>query len=245
MLSANTKPSTGVDSIFMFPLSVCPSERWLILNHSVSLVSAGDGLRDMATVTLPTLAGNGNRPNSLNAQPTDQAVWSLRSLPLATAMVDQVMALNIWREQSGWLLAEIARVLKPGGWLFVSVWNDYAIDSISRRVSLHRHELQMPGDVTLRLCTRLLQQADFREIHLYGIHGDPAHPSHLVPLGHSGAMRYFFRRLFVPHSKLASAIRQWSALLIAVGLPTLLFSRIAVVARRPLLEENDDTAGSA
>jgi len=155
------------------------------------------------------------------------------ALPLSSGSVHHVVAPSITRAQAGWLLAEAARVLAPGGWLLVYARNDHWMQWLAHRsVRLRRNRAPRP-ELPLGMCTQLLRQNHLTVFNLYGIDGELEHMNHLIPLDQPGAVRFYFHRLIVPNSHASRFARRCAALFTAIRLHSALFRSIAVVAQRP------------
>jgi hypothetical protein len=147
--------------------------------------------------------------------------------------VHHVVAPKITRAQAGWLLAEIARVLAPGGWLLVYTRNDHWIQWLAQRSGRRRHGRAPRPELPLGVCTQLLKQNHLTVLTLFGIDGELEQLSHLIPLDQPGAVRFYLHRLIVPSSRASRIARRCAALLTAIRLHSALFRSIAVVAQRP------------
>lgn len=154
-------------------------------------------------------------------------------LPLSSGSVHHVVAPNIPRAQAGWLLAEAARILAPGGWLLVYARSDHWMQRLAYRSVRRRHDGAPRPELPLGVCTQLLEQNHLTVFNLYGIDGELEHMNHLIPLDQPGAVRFYLHRLFVPHSHTSRFAQRCAALFTATRLHSALFGSIAVVAQRP------------
>ncbi len=209
-------------------LPIRSGQRVLILADLMPSADVATVQNITSIVVVP--AGRTEKLGSSQRSPAGQTVSPQRSLPLATASIDHVIAPRITREQSDWLLAEVARVLKPGGWLFVYVRNNGWVGRFNEWAGMRDHASAAKPELSLRICTRLLEQSNLAVLNRYGVHGDLERPTYLVPLEHPGAVRYFFQRLFVPRSWSASMVKRGATILAAAGLQQALFNHVAVVA---------------
>jgi len=215
-------------------LPIRSGDRVLILGEAMQLADVATTQNVTSIVVVP--AGRGEKVGNGKRWLPGQAVSSQRSLPLATASIDHVIAPQITHEQSDWVLTEVARVLKSGGWLFAYVRNTGWTGRFGRWAGMPEHTSTVTPELSLRACVRLLEQSRLTVLNRYGVHGDLERASYLVPLEHPGAVRYFFQRLFVPRSWQASMLQRGATVLTAAGLPQALFSHIAIVAQHtPIL----------
>ena len=143
-----------------------------------------------------------------------------------------VVAPNVTRAHADWLLGETARVLAPGGWLLVYARNDHWMQRLAHRSVRRRPGLAPEPELPLRTCTQLLKQNHLTVFNLYGIDGELEQMKHLIPLDQPDAVRFYFRRLSVPHSRVSRFARRCAALFTAIRLHAALFRSIAVVAQR-------------
>jgi SAM-dependent methyltransferase len=159
------------------------------------------------------------------AEPVDRdgeatAVITGGRLPVPDGAMDHVLLPQLTPPLLPLAAAELARVLRPGGWLFLgapAVWR-----SGSRR-----------GALSVRRGRALLERCGFVDVREYGIAPSLAVPRHLVPLASPVALRWYARSGFAPTSRYAAAVR-WS--LVRLGqrdLLLLLFPALGWTARRP------------
>jgi len=209
-------------------LPIRSGQRVLILGDAIPLADMAMAQNVTSIVVMP--AGCGEKVGNSKRSLPGQTVSLQRSLPLATASIDHVIAPRITQEQLEWVLTEVARVLKPDGWLFVYVRSNGWAGRFDEWAGMPDHASAARPELSLRMCTRLLEQSNLAVLNRYGVHGDLERPTYLVPLDHPGAVRYFFQRLFVPRSWSASMVQRGATILTAAGLQQALFNHVAVVA---------------
>ena len=134
-----------------------------------------------------------------------------RRLPFSTGYFDVVVLQSAleWGDPAG-LLREVARVLAPGGWLFVNVPNQLNAARLLQTAQGWlkrgtRNEGQVPASAlspaapqlrTLGGYRRALAQAGFGSGPVFAVLPSVAEPFYVVPLGSGGALRFFLDNLF-------------------------------------------------
>lgn len=147
------------------------------------------------------------------------------AIPLPDAYADHVIVPVLRRGDSLRLVIdEPARILKPGGTLFVGIGSSWR---------------SAPG-AAARACTptvaawigrRLLERRGFEDVHAYGIHPSVQQPRHIVPLGSQRAVRWYARCGYLPQTSVQAAA---GALLLVLPRPPRLplFRGLGLTARR-------------
>jgi SAM-dependent methyltransferase len=157
-------------------------------------------------------------PAETNGEAT--AVITGDRLPVPDAAMDHVLLPGLTPLLLPLARTELARVLRPGGWLFLgapAVWR-----SGPRR-----------GALSVRGGRALLERCGFGDVRAYGIAPSLAAPRHLVPLASRGALRWYARSGFAPTSRYAAVVR-WSVARLGRHRPLLLlFPALGWTARRP------------
>ena len=147
------------------------------------------------------------------------------SLPLKSASMDHFFVPLLASAVISWLLPEVTRVLRPGGWLFLGVRN---------RFSLHQIRLRQQGGLafTLSRLKGLFPTNQWQNIECYGVHEDLQSPQYLVPLATSGMSQYFYDQVFIPHSQAAAWGQRLALYLSQLGGQRFLFRDLGLVAQR-------------
>jgi hypothetical protein len=216
------------DLRFLLPLR--PGQQVAILGHAPSLAAAVVEERIAPTLIVP-------RPEDGNAgYHCQQANAPTQPLPLAAASIDHILIPRLSPDQAAWVPDEVARVLKPGGWLFLGVSNAEALQRL-RPGKLKAAD--RPGSaLSGRSARRLLERSGLMLVTCYGVCDSLEQPDYLVPLEPAGVARHFFDRMYVPHSRPAALSQRLSAGLTALGLQRLLFKDLGLVAQAPARREN-------
>ncbi len=169
----------------------------------------------------------------------DDAIW-YRDLTadsrkcLASASLDHVFILEPGNTCPRALLAEVARLLKPGGWFFLGVQNTERLHRFRMADSRRGRSIERDKrlSLSLRRCRSLLKQNNLVFVETYGIHADLDEPRYLVPLESAAVARHFFAQMFAPVTPSASLIWRFAPLLATIGLQRILFRDLGIIARR-------------
>ena len=210
-----------VQADLRFLLPVKAEQQGAILGYVPELVEA-----IMAASAHCTLLPTDEPARSLQASPVyDQRQITGESLPLKTASMDHFFVPQLASAAASWLLPEVTRVLRPGGWLFLGVCN---------RFSLHQVRLRQQGDyaLTLSKLKGLFSADQWQNMECYGVHEDLQSPQYLVSLATPGMAHYFYDQLFIPYSQTAAWGQRLALHLSQMGGQRFLFKDLGLVAQR-------------
>ncbi len=227
----------AVQGDLRFLLPVRPGQQVLILGHASQLAAALISACIMPVLVLPH--DDHDAASDYHGCLCHRASADEKPLPFATGSLDHVFVPMLLQAQAAWVPHEVARVLKPGGWLLLGVHNAGGL----QRLRFWRHRrTPSPGQAVetrhgIYAWRRELHQQQLVTTHYYGVHDDLQHPQHVIPLDEANTVRYFFERIYTPHSGAAAVARRFVTLLAVCGLQHLLFKHIAIVARRALPPE--------
>lgn len=192
-----------------------------------------DGDRVLILAQEPTLARSverrGARPVSLvlSADARDEMVGEVvttehgAEIPLETMSVDHAIVPSVTPYgRPAPVLAELYRVLSPGGGLMLGV--------------RHRRRHVTDRDAwTTSAGRRALALAGFEDVEAYGVRPDISDPRFLVPVEQSEPLRWFLDSMFLSTSpRSAHAARILSRAAVPRSAALLLFPDLAFVARR-------------
>lgn len=144
-------------------------------------------------------------------------------LPLENSSVDHIIAMDA---PPSALVAEFARVIKRNGYIFIGSSNNASFSRLFRMkkpLAKRRSADQMQA---------LLNDEGFTVLHRYGVRDSLQNPQFWIPLDTSAAAHYFWKRFYLPNSVAAECMRRMACMLSALGLHNLLFSDIALIARK-------------
>ena len=225
-------PALSAAAEWWLLLPLCSGQRVLILGHAIQTAAALSERNVAPIVILPADdAADAPRRDAALIE-TDRLNAPQQALPLAASSVDHVLIPELAPARAAWMLAEAARVLRPGGWLLVSA--RHARGLRRPRAWLARLGRNGGGRMGLSLgkVLRALGEAGMKTSMRYGVHDDRGRLPYLVPLDYQNALRYYFQQVFVPRSRLESALQRSARLLAALELQSSLFPRVVVVAHR-------------
>ncbi|SRR6266508_2727093 len=154
---------------------------------------------------------------------------SYGTIDLQTASTDHVICVDNRIPADSTMFNEYARVLKPGGFLFIGVSNTASIKFLFRRMRKITKRLH---GLTVTKGFRTLTYAGFKVENCYGIQSDLHNPSFIVSLEKAHPSEYYFTHIFEPYSLLSILGLQAAFLLIKLGLYRMLFADLGMVARR-------------
>lgn len=152
-------------------------------------------------------------------------VLSLGSTLPENKSLDHLVVPELNCANPGAWLAERAGLLKPGGCILIGVIN-------VRSVHYLAHKLQGKFAYAPVLIARLLREAGFEQLALYGVHSSLACPRYFVSLDRPGAALYFFTTLYTAYRRSGAVLKRIAPLLIHAGLQTWLFHGLIFTACR-------------
>jgi hypothetical protein len=210
-----------VQADLRFLLPVQAEQQVAIVGYVPELVEA---VREVPAYGTLLLTGEAvETPPALPAY--DQRQIEEESLPLRDASIDHLFVPQLATSMASWLLEEVSRVLRPGGWLFLGVHN---------RFSLHRIWLRQQSQYALTWSgLKEMFPADrWQHVQCYGIHENLQSPQYLVSLTIPEISRYFYEQLFVPHSQVAAWGQRLALGLSRMGSRGFLFRDLGLVAQQ-------------
>jgi hypothetical protein len=214
-------PGNFVQADLRFLLPIQAKQQVAIWGHIPALIEAITDTGAACTVLLSA----GHRAAAENELAGKQIILHGRSLPMASATVDHFFMLQLGMREATWLLDEIKRVLKPGGWLFLGVRN---------RFSLHQLGIkpQAQHTFTLSQLQALFSDREWTIEACYGVHEDLQTPQYLISLAGSETAAYFYDQVFIPHSQSGAWAQRLALHLSKMGGQRFLFKDLALVAQR-------------
>lgn len=196
-----------------FMLPIRPDDRVLVLGASPALAAS----LDAQGVSVLSVTGTSGAREALQLR-GDVAIAGRDVLPCGDATVSHVLVPEVPQDQAGLLPTEIARVLRPGGGLFLGM--PYRLRSRNTSATY------------IRAGRRRLEAGGFTDIEVYGVLYNLARPRHLVPLDSSAALRWYFDSAYLPLSRKGALAVHAARAAARFKAPPALFPALGFVARR-------------
>jgi len=146
------------------------------------------------------------------------------------ASVNHAIVVNtsVCMENKSW--NELARVIRPGGYIFAGIHNAESFQSLIGRFFLRQRK--RGGTTTLRQVCKDLTSSGFEMENYYGLRSNLRQPAYIVPLMDVGPSKYFFENIFAPYSLSAIWMRRVALVMITMGLQRMFFNDLGLIARR-------------
>ena len=209
-----------VQADLRFLLPIEPKQQVAVLGHAPGLVMALSEAEAHCTIVLPE-AQELDTPTV----PNNQMRVISGKLPFSDGSLHHIFIPQLTANQVLWLPDEVARILKPGGWLFLGVRNRYSFHQL-------RSKKQTGIGLTLPYLKRLLSSPNWKINQCYGVHDDLQHPQYLIPLGTATAVNYFYQKIFMPNSTAGAWIQHLALYLNQIGGGHLLFKDLGITTQR-------------
>ena len=203
-------PSTYVQADLRFLIPVSAGETVAILGDVPELATALEEERIQTYVIyLPTEAAE---------------------IPLQTASVDHILLPLLGKHRHTWLISEMARILKPGGWAFIGLRNAHSL----QRLAFWKRDEQgrVAPPFSVRHFYKDMERAGFSDLTSFGVSKDLTHPQFLIPLERSVASHFFFDRIYSPSSLGAAVAQKMAALITSAGMQSILFKDVLVLGQK-------------
>lgn len=153
-------------------------------------------------------------------------------IPLQNSSVDHIILPLLGKHRHTWLISEMARILKPGGWTFVGLRNAHSLQRLAfwkRKKEQHSRSLR---SFSVRLFYKDMERAGFSELTSFGVSRDLSRPQFLIPLERSVASHFFFDRIYSPSSLSAAIAQKLAALITSAGMQRILFKDLLVLGQK-------------
>lgn len=209
-----------VQADLRFLLPVQAEQQVAILGYVPELVEAITDASAHCTLLLADEPVKASQALSVYAQ---KQITS-KSLPLDTASMDHFFVPQLASALASWLLPEVTRVLRPGGWLFWGVRNSFSLHQINLKQQRY-HAL------TFSRLKGLFPANQWQNIQCYGVHENLQSPQYLVPLATPGMTQYFYDQIFIPHSQTAALAQRLALHLSHIGGQRFLFRDLGLVTQ--------------
>ena len=212
-------PANFVQADLRFLLPIQANQQVAIWGYIPELVEAISDAQAHCTLILPL-----TQPAAAAEGPYDQVLLKDKSLPLAQASMDHVFIPQLATTEASWLINEVKRVLKPGGWLFIGVRNRFSLYQMGFKQK-QRYAL------TLGKLQHLFALPEWEIKQCYGVHEDLQSPQFLISLANPETARYFYDQIFMPHSQTGAWAQRLALRLSKMGGQRFLFRDLGLVAQ--------------
>lgn len=142
------------------------------------------------------------------------------TFPCSGGAASHVLAPEVGEDYARFVPGELARVLQPGGGLFLG--------------TPHRLRSRTRPAVHVRSGRRRLEGRGFADVRVYGVLHNLARPRHLVPLDSAAALRWYFESAYLPLSRRGALAVRLARMATVPGATAALFPALGFVARRRL-----------
>jgi len=213
-----------VRSDLRFLLPIQPEQKIVVLGNAPEMVEVLNASGYAVINLLPDIS------NDSDGKTCQWNPETRQSLPIATANIDHVLVPLLIHQQTDWIFGELTRVLKPGGWLFLGFYGNPILNWIG--VVLGKRRMQNKACFSVDVIRNLIMENDCLVLNVYGVYRDLSHPRYLVPLENPGVAYHLFDQFVVPRSWQTEFLRRLAAIMIRLGLQTLVFKDFGLVAQR-------------
>lgn len=219
-----------VQSDLRFLLPIQAGQQVAIFGHAPELV---DAIATAGITPINVLPGDcADKNDNGRAHVYHAATAYQQPLPLVSASVDHVLMPVLVDQQPEWIIGEVARVLKPGGWFFLGISNAQGWQRLCLWLGRWKEQSKTQPSSSIRAYRRLLKKKRLNVLNCYGVYTDLKHPRYLVPLEIPGAAHHFFEQIIVPYSWQAAVGQRLAVFLTQIGRQQLLFKDFGFVAQR-------------
>jgi len=213
-----------VRSDLRFLLPIQPGQIITVLGKAPELVEILNA-SGLTILNILDDIGNGDDKKSSRWDPD-----SLQPLPIDTASVDHVIVPLVIHQRTDWIFAELTRIVKPGGWLFLGFHGNL----IWHRIGIAPGNLKIQNQAYFSVhdMKALVIENSYRVLNIYGVYKDHYHPHYWVPLENPGAAYHLFDQYVVPRTWQKEILRRLAALMIRIGMQNFVFKDFGLVAQR-------------